>query len=157
MPDEEITDETLEYDRSLIGVDFEIGKHEVTKEKIANFAKAIGETNPLYLDEEVAKAGPHGAIIAPPAYYTSIQLEEGPDPNVKFGNISFNASQHCEFFEPMREGDNISAKTQVARVYAKTGRTGAMVFAVRKTTFTNQHGRTVLVVESSNVRRNVAK
>ena len=41
MPDEEITDETLEYDRSLIGVDFEIGNHEVTKEKIANFAKAI--------------------------------------------------------------------------------------------------------------------
>ena len=96
MPDEEITDDTLEYNRSLIGVDFEIGNHEVTKEKIANFAKAIGETNPLYIDEEAAKAGPHGVIIAPPAYYTSIHLEEGPDPEVKFGNISFNASQHSD-------------------------------------------------------------
>jgi acyl dehydratase len=157
MPEEEITDETLEYDRSIVGVDFEVGSHEVTKEKIASFAKAIGETNPLYLDEESASKGPHRVIIAPPAYYTSIQLEEGPDANVKFGNISFNASQHCEFFEPMCAGDQINAKTQVSKVYAKTGRTGAMVFAVRKTTFTNQHDRTVMIVESSNVRRNVAK
>ena len=51
----------------------------------------------------------------------------------------------------------ISAKNKVSHVYAKTGRTGTMVFVVRRITYTNQHGRTVLVVESSFVQRNISQ
>ncbi|MDP6494790.1 MAG: MaoC family dehydratase N-terminal domain-containing protein, partial [Dehalococcoidia bacterium] len=82
----------------------------------------------LYLDEEAAKAGPYGTIIAPPLFYNMLSLQPGLDPRVKFGTSGFDAGQHAEFFEPIRAGDTISAKTQVADVYAKTGRTGAMVF-----------------------------
>ena len=39
----------------------------ITRELIADFCAAIGETNPLYTDPAVASAGPHGGIVAPPS------------------------------------------------------------------------------------------
>ena len=60
-----------------------------------------------------------------------ISLQAGPDPKVNFGTSGFDGGQHVEFFEPMKAGDTISAKTQIADVYAKTGRTGTMVFTVQ--------------------------
>ena len=149
--------DAIDFDRSVIGVDYDVGSHEVTEEQVVGFARAIGETNPLYSDKEAAAKGPYGVLIAPPAYYTSIRLQPGPDPRVKFGTTGFNASQHCEFYEPMRVGDTISGKEQISHVYAKTGRTGTLVFTVRRTTYSNQHGRTVMMVESSNVRRNMGE
>ena len=156
MPDaEDDIMANLDYNRDVVGVDYDVGTHEVTEEQVIGFANAIGETNPMYLDKEFAAKSPHGTLIAPPAYYTSIRLESAPDAEVKFGTTGFNASQHCEFYEPMKVGDTISAKTQVSHVYAKTGRTGTMVFTVRRTTYSNQHGRDVMMVESSMVRRDM--
>lgn len=154
MSEVDVTD-SIDFDRSVVGVEVEVGAHEVTAEQIIAFARAIGETNPLYLDEQAARSGPYGVLIAPPAYYTSIHLEPGLDPKVNFGTTGFNAGQHCEFYEPMKAGDAINATTQVSNVYAKTGRTGTMVFAVKRTTFKNQEGRTVMMVEQSNVRRDM--
>ena len=155
MPDADDIMANLDYNRDVVGVDYDVGSHEVTEEQVIGFAKAIGETNPMYLDREFAAKSPYGTLIAPPAYYTSIRLESAPDADVKFGTTGFNASQHCEFYEPMLVGDTISARTQVSNVYAKTGRTGTMVFTVRRTTYTNQHGRDVMMVESSMVRRDM--
>jgi acyl dehydratase len=154
MPDVNPTD-AIEFDRSVIGVDVEVGTHKVAKEDLIAYAKALGETNPLYLDEEAAKAGPYGTIIAPPLYYNLLSLRAGLDPKVNFGTTGFDAGQHVEFFEPIRAGDTISAKTQVADVYAKTGRTGTMVFTIRRTTFTNQKGEKTIVMDRINVRRDL--
>ena len=147
--------DAIDFDRSVIGVEVEVGTNEVDKERIIAYARAIGETNPLYLDEEAAKAGPYGTIIAPPLFYNLFSVQGGLDPKVKFGNTGFDGGQHVEFFEPIRAGDTISAKTQVADVYAKTGRTWTMVFTVRRTTFTNQKGEKTIVMDRINVRRDI--
>ena len=147
----------IDFDRSVIGVEVEVGTHEANKEQMMAYAKAVGETNPLYLDEEAAKAGPYGTIIAPPLFYNMFSLQGGLDPKVNFGNAGFDGGQHVEFYEPIRAGDTISAKTKVDSVYAKTGRTGTMVFTVRRTTFTNQKGEKTTVMDRINVRRNVAQ
>lgn len=147
--------DAIDFDRSVIGVEVEVGTHEVDRDRIVAYARAVGETNPLYLDEDVAKKGPYGTIIAPPLFYNMLSLGGGLDPKVNFGNSGFDGGQHVEFFEPIRAGDTISAKTQVADVYAKTGRTGTMVFTVRRTTFTNQDGEKTIVMDRINVRREV--
>ena len=147
----------LDYDRSVVGGEVEVGYHEVTKEKIIEYADALGETNPLYLDEEFAKGTPYGGIIAPPLFYNMFSLASGLDPKVNFGTTGFDAGQHAEFFEPVRPGDTIYATSQISSVYAKTGRTGTMVFTVRRTNYRNQNGELTTVVERRNVRRDIRK
>jgi acyl dehydratase len=53
----------------------------------------------------------------------------------------------------MRPGDTITLKARITDVYEKTGRTGKMVFIIRETTYENQKGEKVAVVEQSQVRR----
>jgi acyl dehydratase len=147
--------DSIDFDRSVLGVDVEVGTHLVSREQIIAYSKALGETNPLYLDEEAAKAGPHGDIIAPPIFYNMLNVQPGLDPKVRFGTSGFDAGQHAEFFTPIRAGDTISASTRVEDVYAKTGRTGTMVFTVRRTTYTNQRDEKTVVVDRISVRRDL--
>ncbi len=143
----------IEFDRSILGKDFVLGTFQVTADMITTFASAVGETNPAYLNPEAAKQGPSGGLIAPPIFYDVFRADQVPDPQVKFGKVTFNAGQRCEFHTPIRPGDTITMKTRITDIYEKTGRTGKMVFIVRETRYENQQGETVAVVEQSQVRR----
>ena len=59
MAEQNLTD-TIDFDRSVLGVDYDVGTHQVTKEQVVAYAHALGETNPLYLDEEAARPAPTG-------------------------------------------------------------------------------------------------
>ncbi|HWO93269.1 MAG TPA: MaoC family dehydratase N-terminal domain-containing protein, partial [Dehalococcoidia bacterium] len=85
----------LEFDRSVLGKEVEVGRLEVRREHILAFCQAVGETNPLYTDEREAATGPYGGIIAPPVFYACIPVQQGLDPKVTFGNTILNAGQHC--------------------------------------------------------------
>ena len=101
MAEQNLTD-TIDFDRSVLGIDYDVGTHEVTKEQVVAYALALGETNPLYLDEEAAKAGPYGAIIAPPLFYNMFSLQSGPDPKVKFGTPVSTAASTLSSLSPSR-------------------------------------------------------
>ncbi len=60
-----------------------------------------------------------------------------------------------ELYAPIRPNDTITVLAEVKEVYAKTGRTGTMVFAVRRNHYRNQEGATVAIAESSTVYRQV--
>lgn len=145
----------IQFDRSVLGVEVEVGTFQVSREHVLAFCAAVGETNPLYTNEAAAAAGPYGGLIAPPAFYSASRVGSGLDPKVVFGNSQIHAAQHCEFYEPVRPGDTITARAAVHDVYEKTGRSGRMVFVVRRTTYTNQRGETVAVTDNSMVYRNV--
>lgn len=146
-------DSELSYDASVVGVEVEAGRFEVKKEHILDFCAAIGDANPLFTDEKAAGAGPYGGIIAPPAFYTSMRTGQGLDPRVVYGNMTMNAGQHWEFVAPVRPGDVITASTKVHEIFEKTGRSGRMVFLVRRTTYRNQRAETVAVADASMVYR----
>lgn len=146
-----------DWDKSVVGVEVEAGTFAVTREQIAAFVAAVGETNPLYTDDEAARAQGYRGMIAPPTFCGIFRVRAGLDAKVTYGNNGFHAGQHFDFFEPIYVGDVITAKQKVADIYAKTGRTGTMVFAVRDTTFYNQEGRLVAHIENSSVRRFVQR
>ncbi len=148
-------DSKLEYDESVIGQEVEVGSIVFTREHIDGYCKAVGETNPLFVDDEAAKNGPYGEIIAPTGLIQTMMLGRGPDAKVKFGNTTFHAGQRMEFINPIRVGDTITARTQVKEVYEKTGRSGSMVFVVNRVTYTNQHDESVATMEHSFVHREV--
>jgi hypothetical protein len=148
------TDEGIVYDRSLLGVENHIGTFKLTRETILNFAKSTGETDPRYIGDENGE----GEIIAP-ATICNIFVSgvSRPDIKLEFGEISFFAGQAIECKAEIRPDDVLSASTKLDNVYAKTGRSGKMVFAVWETHFKNQNDKTVALVTESFVRRNKSR
>ena len=149
-----MTTQELEFDRSLLGVEHSAGTFPVEGETILKYCRAIGETDPIHMDEAAAKAAGHRALVAPPTFCTMFVRGLGrPDIKLKFGRTSFLAGQAIENLAPICAGDTLTATTRLKEVYAKTGRSGTMAFAVWETAFTNQHGQRVTAVQESFVRR----
>ncbi len=149
------TGSELKYDHDVIGVEVEVGSLTITREQVDRYCDAVGETNPLYTDDAAAGEGPFGEIIAPTGLLQTMNLAQGLDAKVEFGNTGFHAGQRMEFFDPIRVGDTVTARAQVKEVYEKTGRSGSMVFVVTRVSYGNQRGEPVMAMEHSFVRREV--
>ncbi len=65
-----ITDEMIALARSMIGVEHLVKPNcEVaSQDAIRHWCYGIGDTNPLYLDEDYARGTRYGGIIAPPNF-----------------------------------------------------------------------------------------
>lgn len=149
------TDDGINYDRSYLDKEFPIGRFEISREMILEFSQASGEVNPIYVDEGLAAESEFGDIIAPPTFCNLfVNGGEKPDIKLEFGDIGFFAGQAIENLAPICPGDTVDVTSRLKEVYAKTGRSGKMVFAVWETRFDNQHGDTVALVDESYVRRN---
>ena len=62
-------------DRALIGQQAEGATITIDAAKSIAFAKVIGETNPLYLDSEAARAAGYEDVLAPPTYPIAFMSE----------------------------------------------------------------------------------
>ena len=149
------TDEDLRFDTSLLGVEHAFGNLGVTREMIARFVESTGETNPLFTNEEAARESEYGGLVAPPTFCSALMSSiRRPDIKLEFGNSRLFASQAIENLAPIRPGDTLEARIKLKDVYAKTGRSGKMVFMVWEIGFTNQRHETVARVQESFVLRN---
>jgi len=120
----------------------------VTAERIANFCRAVGETNPLYLDPAVAAAGPHRGIIAPPSFVAAFRYADDVfDSLPAFAGGGLMAGIDIELHALIRAGDSIHASSALKETYEKTGRTGTMIFAVVRSTLINQKDEVVAYVD----------
>ncbi|MDP1846650.1 MAG: MaoC family dehydratase N-terminal domain-containing protein [Solirubrobacteraceae bacterium] len=52
----------------LIGKTFAPATYAVGREKVREYAHAVGETDPLYLDVEAARAAGYADVVAPPMF-----------------------------------------------------------------------------------------
>jgi Acyl dehydratase len=125
---------------------------DVEKGRLKFFAKAIGETDPVYSDEAAAKAAGYKTIPAPPTFTFCLEMES----NSLWDNIAamgvpvgkiLHGSQTFTYHAPIYAGDQITFVTKVSDIYAKKG--GALEFIVEDSTATNQDG--VLVAELQRV------
>ncbi|MCH7606280.1 MAG: MaoC family dehydratase N-terminal domain-containing protein [Chloroflexi bacterium] len=140
----------LEYDRSLYGKEHLAGPFEVTKELIQSFTRSVGETNPVFTDEDAARAAGYRGLVAPPTLCTVLVHRVSlPSINLKFGKMQVHAGQRVQPRAPIVAGDQLTASSHLKDVYAKTGRSGTMVFTVWETTFRNQNGEVVADVQES--------
>jgi hydroxyacyl-ACP dehydratase HTD2-like protein with hotdog domain len=72
---------------------------------------------------------------------------------LSYGKRGFDGGKECFLYKPIRPGDTITGIDCIAEVYEKTGRSGNMIFIVRESAFTNQHGEKVAVIRQSLIRR----
>src|ERR1700730_3743047 len=130
----------VEYDPNLIGRVFEVtDPAPVTAQMVAEFCQATGESGPLYTDNEAAKHGPYGTIVAPLSF--AVTFRNGPPVFEHIPRLcrqGFDAGKDVEFAAPIRPGDTITLSSHVKEIYEKTGRTGSMVFVVVRSTLKNQ-------------------
>lgn len=139
----------LDFDRSILGKVFdETDFAPVTKEDISKFCQALGETNPLFTNEEVAADGPYGGLVAPPTYVTRLRPNKmTPEHMPRLGKVGFDGGRDVEIFLPVRPGDTLKMVSTIHDVYEKTGRSGSMYFIVLRNRITNQEGVEVAIVD----------
>ena len=148
------TEPTIDYDRSVLGKEVPGETIRIDREKILAYGAASGETNPLFLDDAAAIQAGYKSLMAPPSYINALILSSGrPDPKVNFGTLSFHSGQAIETYQPIYPEDSISTTSSIEDVYAKTGRSGTMVFIVWKTELFNQAGELVAIARESFRRR----
>ena len=110
---------------ALIGREYPpTSPYEVGREKIREFAAAIGETNPVYLDEEAARAAGYDDIIAPPTFLTVMNFKYSPqiigDPELGLDYTRVvHGEQSYELARPITPGMRLVGSARVADIAAK--------------------------------------
>lgn len=127
----------------------------ITAADLLEYARTLGVTDPIYLDEAAAEAGRFGGLVAFPTYV--VKLRGGkhmPDVVAREMSIGgFDAGKDIEFHAPIRPGDVITARSRIVDIYEKTGRSGSMWFVVYRQELRNQHGELVANVDSRLMQR----
>ncbi|MCY1293360.1 hypothetical protein D9M68_565440 [compost metagenome] len=143
-------------DKSLIGRSLGVTTAEVEKGRLRFFAKAIGETSPLYSDEAAARAAGYKSLPVPPTFLFCLQ-GEGRDLGEFLALLQWDlgrilhAEQEFTYHKPAVAGDVLTFDTRVADVYEKKG--GALQFVVQDTRVTNQDGEHIADLRCSLVQR----
>ena len=132
-------------------------EYEVGKEKIREYAQAVGEDNPLYFDREQARAAGFRDVPAPPMFavvYSAGAMGPAildPEVGINFA-LMVHGGQEFVWGEPVVSGDTISTSAEVKEIYEKDGK-GFYVFeSVSK----NQEGQEVVRGTWTNIVRGVS-
>ncbi|MGW6914443.1 FAS1-like dehydratase domain-containing protein [Kitasatospora sp. NPDC054939] len=100
--------------------------YEVGREKIREFAVAVGDTNPAYTDPEAAKALGHPDVIAPPTfpfvitYGAASQVVEDPQLGLDYSRV-VHGDQKFAYTRPVRAGDRLSVEVTIDNIKSLAG------------------------------------
>jgi acyl dehydratase len=126
----------------------------VGREKIREYASAVGETSPLCHDVEAARAAGYADVVAPPMFacvyswpaLTPVVLD--PEVGIDFSRLVHGAQQFV-WHEPVVAGDEITTE---ATLEDRSER-GGLAFFTFRTVSTNQDGATVCEGRWTNIVR----
>lgn len=128
-------------DKVDIGKEFPDVVANVEPGRLCFFAKAIGETNPIYNDEIAAKQAGYRSIPILPSFFFSLKMDV-PNPFENYEKLGaplakiLHANQSFKYYKPVVSGDQLTFKSHVADIFDKKG--GALEFLVEETKVTNQ-------------------
>ena len=117
----------MALDRGLVGRSYPPSAvYEVGRTKIAEFAAAIGDADPVHRDAEAARAAGHPDVIAPPTFAIVVSLEaatgvlDGPDVALDYSRV-VHGEQRFTHHRPIRTGDRLVATTTIEAVRSVGG------------------------------------
>ena len=146
----------MPVNQDAVGKEFASVTYEVGREKIREYASAVGEENPVHHDREAARAEGFRDVVAPPMFavvYSSPAV--GPamfDPEVGMNFAAMvHGGQQFEWDEPACSGDEITTTAKLLSIEEKGGK-GFYVF---ETVSVNQDGAEVVRGTWTNIVRGV--
>jgi acyl dehydratase len=112
----------------LIGKEWPAVEYDVGREKIREYANAVGETNPIHHDPDAAKEAGYRGVVAPPMFCVVYSAPAvGPavvDPEVGINLAAMvHGSQVFEWGEPVCAGDLITTTARLSDLRANEGMT----------------------------------
>ncbi len=144
-------------DRNFIGHTMPVHESLVEAGRLRFFAKAIGETNPIYTDEDAARAAGYRSLPIAPTMTFCLEMDV-PDPfemfkmlDVDLGRL-LHAEQSFTYHDPVCAGDTVTFESTITDIFDK--KDGALEFVVVDTKITNQDdahvadARRVLVIRN---------
>jgi acyl dehydratase len=139
-----------------VGKTYEPTVYAVGREKIKEYARAVGEINPVHLDVEAARAAGYADVVAPPMFVVVYSAPSvGPpifDPEIEINfPMMVHGGQQFEWGPLVVAGDEITTTGSVKEIYEHKGN-GFYVF---ESISTNQRGERVCRGTWTNIVRGV--
>jgi acyl dehydratase len=128
--------------------------YEVGREKIREFAEAIGDDNPAYLDQAAAQKLGHPDVIAPPTFPIVFTMRStggavlDPDLGIDYSRV-VHGEQRFVYQRPVRAGDRLVCESVVEDLKDRAG----SIFLYMRTDVTTEDGEPVLAAHSVIVSR----
>jgi acyl dehydratase len=138
----------MTLNKALVGKEYGEVPFEVERERIVQFADAIGDPDPRYRSEEP---------IAPPTFPTVMQIATGgqivldPELGLDYTRV-VHGEQEYVVERPLRAGDKLTATPRIADIYAK----GPNEFLVTETIVRDENGDVVVTGRSTLISRGTA-
>ena len=133
------------------------------------FARAVGDANQIYYNEDYAGSTEPGGIIAPPTFVqSSAQFEEdyslrpvigepwfgsAKEPTGGGGGTGLHAEQHYEYHRQLRPGDVLHARVSSGKTWEREGRRGGkLTFSETTIEYLDQNDELVITARRVGVR-----
>ena len=130
------------------------GPYEVSRVKIAEFASAIGDQNPIYRDRSVAEAAGHRDVPAPPTFPIVISMTGSakavmdPGLGINYAMV-VHGEQRFEYRRPIYAGDVVTCQVTISDIRDA----GRNVLLTTKTDISTVGGEHVCTAYSTIVER----
>jgi acyl dehydratase len=127
--------------------------YEVGREKIREFADAIGDPHPAYRDADAARALGHRDVIAPPTFVIVLSMRVAsqavcdPELGVDYSRV-VHGEQRFTYARPVTAGDTLVGTLRIGEIRT-AGRNEMLTTEVDVTTIDGEHvctARSSLVV-----------
>jgi acyl dehydratase len=144
----------LAVNKELIGKRHPPHSYEVGREKIREYARAVGESNPIYQETEAARGAGFANVVAPPMFcvvYCGPALGPAlfdPQLGIDFAHL-VHGGQEFEWGPLVVAGDEITTTLSVKDISSR----GPLGFFTFETVSVNQDGHTVCVGTWTNIVR----
>ncbi|MBO19638.1 MAG: hypothetical protein CL732_03765 [Chloroflexi bacterium] len=151
--------------RNLIGSETppEKNRFPLSDEMAYDLADATEDPNPLYIDKAHADASRFKGLLCPPLAtwkdiapsigYFGAGQESHFDVPLPFNSYGLNGGSDWQFLRPPYVGDWVTRQFQIKDIFEKQGRSGPLIFVVRRETQTNQHGDAISVADRVSIHR----
>ncbi len=147
----------MALNQSLKGKEYQEVSFTVERDRVVQFADAIGEDNPLFRDIDAAKSRGYGEQLAPPTFVTVMQIMTSgqvvldQDLGLNYALV-VHAEQEYQWHRPVQVGDVLSAVPRIADIYAK----GSNEFLVIEADIKDPSGQTVVLARTTLLSRGTA-
>ena len=137
---------TTVLDQSLVGYRTPSFAVDIEKGRLRLFATAINETDPVYRDEDAARAAGYPSIPVPPTFFLCLEMERDDaydwfkDLGIPLAKV-LHGEQCFTYHDTVHAGDTVHFNGEIVEIYHK--KEGALEFLVHRNFVTRADGQPV--------------